>query len=664
MKLGLKKKLIAAFFLFTTIPLTALGIFSYISTSSSMQTAVEHQLTSQSTNASQSINNKINSVSKYIEMLSLDNRLSSVASGDNKYSGEVYQYLSMLQKQNSNQIELLAVLDASGKEILNSQSENVNIDLSSRDYVKNALAGNPSTSEVLQSKTTGKTVIAIAYPLKNNDKIVGAVLTSIQLENICTDISKIKIGNSGYAYMIDKNGLIVYHPDSKKILKEKISDIKNNDLNSLIDNVKSGKQVQGYYTLNGVRKFAVLIPANNWFVVITADYNEYMSSAIWIKRITIIIMILFALISVLTAYFVIANKIVNPIKQLESLMTTAGKGDFTVKSQITTGDEIQVLGEYFNDMIEGQGHIIKNIRNYADELAASSEEVSASSQEISASTEEIASNIQQVAESAEHQNGLIVDVSEVLVQLSSLVQIAQSKASTAKNSSENTMNVAHDGRSKVEKTVDAIENISKSSYETERVLNLLEGLSKKVNGIINTINDISEQTNLLALNAAIEAARAGEHGKGFTVVADEVRKLSEQTNTGANEISSLIGEMTNLIGKAVESMNSGKKAVENGVSVVKDTDESFISIINAIEQIGKDIKQIVDVTKDEVASSDQIVKLIDSVASITEKTTANSQQVAAAVEEQAATSQNVAESVQQTSEMAISMDKLIEKYIV
>ena len=78
--------------------------------------------------------------------------------------------------------------------------------------------------------------------------------------------------------------------------------------------------------------------------------------------------------------------------------------------------------------------------------------------------------------------------------------------------------------------------------ETQGAMESVLQVSKRISGIISTINDIADQTNLLALNAAIEAARAGEAGRGFAVVAEEVRSLARKSSTSAGEIDTLVEE--------------------------------------------------------------------------------------------------------------------------
>jgi methyl-accepting chemotaxis protein len=381
----------------------------------------------------------------------------------------------------------------------------------------------------------------------------------------------------------------------------------------------------------------------------------------------LIFIILISLLSGIVLSLLVVRTITKPLSVLIKLLKKVDTGDYNVfipQQYLLQKDEIGDISRVTDKMLADQSHVISRIRVGAFTLSDASENIAASAQELNAASEEVTSNIQEVAAYADRQNASIIDVSETLVQLSSQIQIAQNKSITAKKNSAFTMQVAEQGRINVRNTVETIENINHISSEAEATLNQLNELSETVRGIIDMINNISAQTNLLALNAAIEAARAGEHGKGFTVVSAEIRKLSEQTSTGAEKISSLINEMVLHIKKAVSSMLVNKQAVENGVTVVKETDEAFIRIIDAVNQIGKDIEQITDITHDEVASSEQIVTLIDSVAGITELTTKNSHEVAAASEEQVSAVECLAASAEETSSMAEELKALVERFEV
>ena len=664
MKISLKTKLMATFFILISIPMGVLGYVSYTMAANSLQTSVNQQLKEQTSDTSALIEKAIESVKHSIEIASLNSDMGKVAQNLSKADIDTaFEYIQNVQKSNEDTMEVLIITDANGKVVIDSQTKEPDIDLSDRDYMKQALStGKETVSEVLTSRFTGNSAIFIVYPLKDGDKIIGTLVGSIKFDGISTYASKVKIGQNGYAYMIDKNGLIVYHPDSSKILKENVSDKASEDFKPIINAMKEGKTSEGFYTYDNVYKYVVFQPVDNWVIAVTADYDEYMASVISIRRDTIIIVAISIIIAMICAYLYSTKGIINPIKKLEKLMKRAGDGDLTVNINIKSNDEIKELGNSFNAMIEHQDEIVKSVRNAAEELNAASEEMAASSEEISATTEEISATINKVAEDAEKQNESILDVSGVLVQLASLVQLAQNRAQATSSNAVNTKTVADLGREKVEETVRAMNVISIGSDETSQALECVNSLSVKVGGIINTINSIAEQTNLLALNAAIESARAGEHGKGFSVVADEVRKLSEESNDKAKEISILINEMMKQTQNAVIAMQRAKAEVDNGVTIVSETDKAFINIITAIENIVEHVNEILDITGDEVASSDKVVKVINEIATITESNTANSENVSLATEEQASAINNLTATAEETSAMAEELTKLVERF--
>lgn len=663
MKISLKTKLMAMFFILISVPMGILGYVSYTMASNSLQATVQQQLKAQTSDTSDLIEKTIESVKQSLEISSLNSQLVKAAQNSSKADIDTaFQYIQNIQKSNQDSMEVLIITDANGKVVIDSDTKEPDIDLSDRNYMKKALSGSEAVSDVLTSRFTGNPAIFIAYPIKDGNKVIGTLVGSIKFDSISNYAAKIKVGENGYAYMIDKNGLIVSHPDSSKILKVNVSDNASEDFKPIIKDMEDGKSSEGFYTYNDKYKYVNFQPVGNWVIAVTANYDEYMASAISIRNDTILIVVISIIIAMICAYLFTTKGIINPINKLEKLMKLAAEGDLTVNINIKSNDEIGQLGNCFNDMINHQDEIVKNVSTAAQQLNAASQELAASSEEISATTEEISAISTQVAGDAERQNESIIDASGVLVQLSSLVQLAENRAEATSSNAVQTMKVADLGREKVEETVKAINGISRASDETAEVLETVNGLSVKVGGIISTINSIAEQTNLLALNAAIEAARAGENGKGFSVVADEVRKLSEESNDKAKEISILVNEMIKQTQSAVIAMERAKGEVDNGVVIVAETDQAFINIINSIENIVEHVNEILEITGDEVASSDLVVKLINEMATVTESNSSNSEHVSLAVEEQAKAIEGLTATAEETSAMSEELTKLVERF--
>jgi len=381
------------------------------------------------------------------------------------------------------------------------------------------------------------------------------------------------------------------------------------------------------------------------------------------NKVAVVSAILVIFLGILIGMFA-ARKITTPIKGLQGLMAEASKGNLMVKAVIQTKDEIGQLGESFNVMIASQLEIVKAVSDSSSELAAAAEEMAASSTQVSAASTSVSQKIQHVAHSMENAASSSMETSQVLIELSALIQIAKDKATSASTKSDVSIIAAKEGKTTVNIVMQSMTTIHNKTKEAEKVITLLNEYSQQI-GIINeTITGIAQQTNLLALNAAIEAARAGESGRGFAVVAEEVRKLAEQSNAEAGNISQLIAKITDNTESAVVAMKHSLTEVEAGVLEVNKAGESLENILLAVTETVSDIDGIAKVTNDEVASSDKIVQLIEGVSGDIESTSSDAQEVSAATEETTAIIETVAASSEQASAMAQNLYSLITRFKV
>lgn len=136
--------------------------------------------------------------------------------------------------------------------------------------------------------------------------------------------------------------------------------------------------------------------------------------------------------------------------------------------------------------------------------------------------------------------------------------------------------------------------------------------SVRIADITVVIESIAFQTNILALNAAVEAARAGEEGRGFAVVASEVRSLAQRSAAAAKDIKGLIevsvgkvGSGSRLVEAAGARMTEIVRSIDRVADIMGEISTASAEQTTGIEQVGKAVAQMDEVTQQNAALVEQ-----------------------------------------------------------
>lgn len=538
--------------------------------------------------------------------------------------------------------------------------------LADREYYQKAIKGEIAISDPVVSKASGKMITVIAVPIKKDGQVTGIVYGSIAMEEVTKKILDIKAGQTGYAYVLQGDGLAIIHPDKEIAMKvNAVQDPKlPQDLRSVNERLVKGESGVAEYEYAGTHKIVAFapVPGTKWSFAINVPSAEVMgaiSSLTMISLVTIIVVLIIAGFIIL--WF--ARRIAKPIQLLEEEANRIASGDISdTHLNIDSNDEIGRLGKSFGQMEENLRHLIRKILSATEQLAASSEELTASSQQSAEAANHIATSITDVAEGASQQMAAVNETSGIVDQMGTSIQQIAHNASQAATQSGQVADRAKDGDQTVKQAVVQMNQIEKTVNTSAQVVAKLGERSKEIGQIVDTISGIAGQTNLLALNAAIEAARAGEQGRGFSVVAEEVRKLAEQSQEAAKKIAELIGEIQGETDKAVVAMNDGTREVKIGAESVDAAGVAFQEIVTMVTAVSGQVREISVAMQQISAGSERIEGSVKRIDEFSKKSAGESQNVSAAAEEQLASMEEIASSSQALATLAQELQGEVTKF--
>jgi GAF domain-containing protein/HAMP domain-containing protein len=317
------------------------------------------------------------------------------------------EFLKLLRQ--APEVTDISMLDAAGREQIAVSRLGMDVVASGKDRSQepafvNARPGQPWYGPVYFRKET-EPYMTVA--LRSGGAKGPVTVAEMNLKFIWDVVSRIKIGDKGKAYVLDKSGLLVADPDIGLVLrKTNLSDLAHVKAAAGVRSADEPAMLS--HDLAGTKVLSSMAPIDpvDWQVFVEQPVAEVYAKLNDSILLTLGLLLSGLVVSALAAG-ALARSMVRPIRTLDEGARRIGAGDLDQQIVVKTGDELEGLADQFNHMTgqlrESYAGLERKVAQRTGELTESLEYQTAISEVlrvISGSTTDVTPVFEAIMESA------------------------------------------------------------------------------------------------------------------------------------------------------------------------------------------------------------------------------------------------------------------------
>ncbi len=591
-----RKKLLIVVLPTLFITITVLVYLIASSTSKSLMTQIDNNMNSIVSKTNAELEAWLNERQREATLLAQNTTLRTACKGQ---TPEAATAMLEAYHQHSPVFEAMFLADAKGKIFLDSiQGKAVGVDISQiPEYQINAqeaAKGQVCVGNVGLSPATGRPVALITAPIMENDACIGIVGTPIELnEFTAMFVDKVKIGQTGYLYMLDSVGMTLAHPKKEHILKTNLSQF---EFGKNIVNMKNGIM---HYDWKGTDKIASFSSDNQkgWIIAATVDQDDFFSSI----RKNIATAIVFGVVSLLTLTGIIivsTSKVYNLIARIVSSLHQSSCEVSSISEQVSVASQSLAQGateqaaglEETSSSLEEMASMTRQNADNATQANQFATEASTAAQNGTQAMAQMNDAINKIRTSADETSKILKVIDEIAFQTNLLALNAAVEAARAGEAGKGFAVVAEEVRNLAMRSAEAAKDTS--SLIEESVKNSRDGV-EICTGVGKTLEEIETAVSKTSELVAEIAAANQEQAQGvdqINTAVSQMDKVTQQNAAGAEESASAsqelkyqVTQMTEMVGELSTLVSS--KAITGDSSRGKTTTKTLGSTDQAFHQI-------------------------------------------------------------------------------
>lgn len=473
---------------------------------------------------------------------------------------------------------------------------------------------------------------------------------------------------SGYAYIVSTDGVMLYHPTAEKIGQP----VENQVITGLVEKLRDGTVPEPdvvSYEFRGDMKYAAYYvnPSADFIFVVSADEKEIDALSGHVVNVMATAGVVAGLLCLIVG-FIGFHVMTRPLGKITDIIARMGELDF---EEVPELEKLKMSGDETGKMARAVDQMQCELRGVVTELKGQSEQLYESSNHLSGNAERTAETIEQInhamhdmAEGASSQAVDTQTATESVIVIGNMVEQTNSEVAKLRHN----VTVMQEAGNEAEKTLGELEEINakaKTSIEEIYVqTNTTNESAMKIKDAIELITTIAEETNLLSLNASIEAARAGEQGRGFAVVANQIQKLAEQSNESAMKVQQIANMLMEDSERAVHTMDEVKEIMDEQVQKVELTSSMFEKVQDEISNSMDGIANISEKTEQMDEARINVVDIVQNLTAIAEENAAGTEETSASVTDVSNIVDNISGNAKQLHSVAETIENEMQKFHV